>query len=1762
MTTPSTIPTSATRLARTRTAAFIAATLASFSLLLGADFYVSPSGNDSNSGTSVSQPFRSLERARNAVRQRLSSGQVNHTVHLRGGTYALNRTLVFDLNDSTSGEVVYRAYNNENPVLSGGVQITGWSKPSGNIAGLPSSAQGNVWVADLPGALRDVKTLYRGDNRLPRARSRNMWTPEFIARHGRPAIENVGQKINPSDNVHPRSTIYIDKSLVRRWSNLRDIELLSRSINWSENGYLTLREVNMERSLANFSQHGIYKLEPWNRGYGGTTNQPYAHFENAIDFIDQPNEWCVNTQTNKVYLYSTTRPSNIIGSRLQELIRVQGNTRKAQATDVPVRGLTFRNLTFKYARRDNHGFDDVSIQHHWDYFDKPNAMIRFRGAERCAVIGCEFIASGANAIRFDYHAINNRVVDNQIHHMGRAAILFFGYGAGTKDVNKRNLVLNNHIHHCGELFAHAQMIVLSQSGENHVAHNYIHDVPRKAICLTGPRIPFFNPNRKDPEWSGEMRFDEMNADDLSYRHLQQIRPDRDIHHYYDRPERLLKYLHTRGNIVEYNEVARVLTKLNDGAAINTSGVGVNNIIRNNFVYGNRLNSLRTDDNSWDTLWLENVCVGIQWIAKTENYWVNNFMIDTTPKFTAKWGLFLKSRFQRNIIANLNLRNRNLPLAAERRYYNISDYDSGYGNFQSLATSRFDDNLYFHHATNASNRVDVTNQKLRDRGLDTRSVYANPLFVDPRNDDFRLAPNSPARALGIRSIDVRTMGLLPRFPRRFHQHLPQGERPDATNTFQQIANRAQESNRLIQIYGRNGKVRLDREQEANAAPQISFSAPNANQEFVRGTSIGVRAMASDRDGSVAGVTLFINGQRVRNATVSPFQWGAFAPAQADTPLRNLAVGQYTLRAVARDNDGASSEAQRTFRVVAPPNQRPAVSFDSPRDRQQFVLGEVPGVQAQASDPDGSIRNVTLFVGDRQVRVTGTRPFRWGSLAPGQADAPLANLTVGLHQLRLVARDNDGATREARRTIEIVNPPNRPPNVWFSRPASNFEYTLGQVPGIQAGARDPDGSVQGVSLFVNGTFVRFATVSPFQWGALVPNQADAPLRNLPVGTYTLRLVARDNDGATREATRTIRVVPPANRPPTATFTTPSNGQVFYTGQKIGVSALASDPDGNVEGVMLAVNGENVRFATVSPYQWGALVPNQSDAPLASLPVGTHRLTISAQDDDKALGETTIQIRVEAPPNEKPQVAILQPSQGQEFFVDGSIGVRATASDKDGSIRTVGLFFNDQVVRYTGVSPYRWGASAPEQPDTLLNNLTVGTHTIRVRAIDNDGAIQESEVRVVVKERPNQAPNLTVRGLAQDATLETGSSLGLTASATDPDEGDSIENVALFLNGTLIREEAYAPYVWGTANSAQADPALRNLENGSYTIRVVATDSNGATAVVTRRFTVETSLPEYWQKIDIGREVRESEFLFDRTTYELRNVRSHDISLRYDSFSFAYRGVEDADALLVARISPLVSQQPNAKAGLMYRSTTGVQPSNCFFGITAQNGMVLQHRRGAGNVTEIQRFPEVTAPVWVKLYRRGKFVFPSFSKDGREWRRLDPVKVPLGNYFYAGLAASSFKPEDPLTARFTNVQNQPLQQGYRGWALANFGEQLEAAPHLSGAHANADGDSQSNLMEYIVQGDPNGNDDSHLRSRSRFDGQQFTIELREYASLEGVDRQFEFSDSLRFDTWTTLEPLSVTVTPIEDDQFNRVEAVFDLKQGETPKRFHRVKYTLLEE
>ncbi len=129
--------------------AVISATAAS-----AADLYVSPTGDNGNSGTQE-EPLATLAGARDAVRRLKQAGSLQQplTVRVGGGTYFLPQAVEFSQQDSgtAAAPITYLGERGASVRLTGGREVSGW-RPVADAAvleRLPAEARGHVVVADL-----------------------------------------------------------------------------------------------------------------------------------------------------------------------------------------------------------------------------------------------------------------------------------------------------------------------------------------------------------------------------------------------------------------------------------------------------------------------------------------------------------------------------------------------------------------------------------------------------------------------------------------------------------------------------------------------------------------------------------------------------------------------------------------------------------------------------------------------------------------------------------------------------------------------------------------------------------------------------------------------------------------------------------------------------------------------------------------------------------------------------------------------------------------------------------------------------------------------------------------------------------------------------------------------------------------------------------------------------------------------------------------------------------------------------------------------------------------------------------------------------------------------------------------------------------------------------------------------------------------------------------------------------------------------------
>ena len=719
-----------------------------------ADFFVAVNGSDQWSGqldqpnpTNTDGPFATLARARDAVRELKRHGdQQEIRVLIRGGVHRLKETVVFSLQDSApvGGTITYAAYGGETPVFTSAVPIVGWSKPEHPSPLLPENARDSVWTADVPASLLNVLTLYDGNNRLRRAWSKPFTPVAFV------------------DAKTPHNQIAFPSGAMKNWPDLSNAELRVIPSCDYEMCLLPLAEVNENAGLAK-------TVVPASRTMGRVKFlDESAWVENILEVLDEPGEWVFSAADRKLYLWPARGAAldAINVPLLTELLRIEGAIDYGGPVDKPVTGLVFRGLTLTGGERlPWHGGTPGELQHKWEHFDRPSALVRLRGSRGCTIQTCRFVDTSGTGLRLDLTCLDNRVIDNEVAHTGGVGILVAGYGPGTKDENKRNAISNNWVHHVGEIYWASPAIMVWQSGENQVTHNLIHNTPYSGITISGRT-----------GWTSEadVTFRTQEVDLPAYNSLPSAASgSNSVHREWWQARE--KYMHGRKNFVAWNDIHDVMQTMGDGNGIYISGTGKENHIYQNYIHhldGDGVASgIRCDNDQYETVVDGNVLYKIRsaqtGISMTEaNHIVDNIIVDLIPS--------RRPITKPNIVHGyISIPNPTWPIEGARIMHNIiwsprADYwpivehkSLATGAGDRLKDTKTDYNLFWCPADPQWGQRHIDEQ--RRYGVELHSLSADPMFVDVERGDLRLRPESPARALGIQTWDISTAGLLKGHP---------------------------------------------------------------------------------------------------------------------------------------------------------------------------------------------------------------------------------------------------------------------------------------------------------------------------------------------------------------------------------------------------------------------------------------------------------------------------------------------------------------------------------------------------------------------------------------------------------------------------------------------------------------------------------------------------------------------------------------------------------------------------------------------------------------------------------------------------------------------------------------------------------------------------------------------------------------------------------------------------------------------------------------
>ncbi|TLM76934.1 chitinase C-terminal domain-containing protein [Microbulbifer harenosus] len=180
----------------------------------------------------------------------------------------------------------------------------------------------------------------------------------------------------------------------------------------------------------------------------------------------------------------------------------------------------------------------------------------------------------------------------------------------------------------------------------------------------------------------------------------------------------------------------------------------------------------------------------------------------------------------------------------------------------------------------------------------------------------------------------------------------------------------------------------------------------------------------------------------------------------------------------------------------------------------------------------------------------------------------------------------------------------------------------------------------------------------------------------------------------------------------------------------------------------------------------------------------------------------------PQLPPEGSISAPLNGSVLTQNDSVIISVSASDPDGHVTTVEFFVNGSLIATDTSAPWEssWTVAA------------AGPATFTARIVDNDNlSVTTAPVSITVDEDVvvgPVAPSISLTSPANGSSHTTGTSLTISANATDSD--GSVSKVEFFVDGDLIATDTSAPY------STQWVATL-----GDHTVTAVATDNDELTA-----------------------------------------------------------------------------------------------------------------------------------------------------------------------------------------------------------------------------------------------------------------------------------------------------------------------------------------------
>lgn len=442
-----------------------------------AEIYVSPTGNDANSG-SIDAPVATLKRANELVAGLTANMNDDILVHFAGGNYPV--TTMMKMDQSVSGKngyrVIYKGDDPNNPpVFNAGTKVSGWEKQTDSP----------IWVAPASD-ITATRTLYVNDNPATLARSRYLYQPGGLYNKTGSTYASDGFEI--SNTNFPKIT-----------TNPQDV-MICWPILWTLSR-TPVANITIDDSMTTFEMKQPQWATHTTMGYEhlkiGTGRQFYI--ENALELLDEPGEFYFDKTNKKMYYYpyeeEDMTKAEVYAGTTEKMLQVSGSSLTNKISNVE-----FNNLTFKYSALNaisKNGVKFNQTDHEWycntanaaGYVDRMfPAQITINRADSIIIKNCDFACLGSNGINMDNAVTNATIVGNTFRDISGTALVV-GHFLHTNTLSSTQErvanveVANNLIHRVANEYTGCAAVAIYYAKNVNMHHNDIKDVPYTGITV-------------------------------------------------------------------------------------------------------------------------------------------------------------------------------------------------------------------------------------------------------------------------------------------------------------------------------------------------------------------------------------------------------------------------------------------------------------------------------------------------------------------------------------------------------------------------------------------------------------------------------------------------------------------------------------------------------------------------------------------------------------------------------------------------------------------------------------------------------------------------------------------------------------------------------------------------------------------------------------------------------------------------------------------------------------------------------------------------------------------------------------------------------------------------------------------------------------------------------------------------------------------------------------------------------------------------------